>query len=119
MTKQDIQKVLENKVLRKQLYARGFLFTDAKINEKEYPFYGEWKVVHIQKYTLLCSPLQKYYHLDLEGRFYLLIGHAYNPFSMTHDENEILKRLSECNDQVSFFEKINQLTGMFLIIWGG
>ena len=119
MTKQDIQQVLEKKSLRKQLYVRGFLFTDAEINENVYPFYGEWKIDHIHKYTLLYSPLQKCYRLDLDGKFYLLIGHAYDPFSMSDDENEILKGLSECNDHVDFFEKVNQLTGMFSIIWGG
>ncbi len=66
-----------------------------------------WQVDHIHKYTLLCSPLQNSYRLEQNGVFYILIGHAYDPFSMTYDESDILIQLSGCKDQQAFFDKIS------------
>lgn len=102
---------------RDKLYARGFLFTDDKVNDKQYPFYNIWKRAEIGKYVLLVAAEQQYYIYDNNNLFFILIGHAYNPFSMSYDEKEILSVLAE-QQYLSdgFWDKFNQLTGIFTLI---
>ena len=114
-TPSEITEVLEKHVeLRDKLYCRGFLLTNGQPDEKAYPFYGLWnKQTVFDGMTLLVHPKQTAYIYDN----LLLVGHAYNPFTMEHDENEILKRLSEKTDKDDFFDAVSELTGVFTLVW--
>ena len=49
---------------------------------------------------------------------FLLIGHAYNPFNMCYDENELLKQVAQSYNKKrksAFFECINEWTGIFAL----
>lgn len=116
--KQQIQEVLNNHPeLRGKLYERGFVFTNADVNEKIYPFYGLWQTRKIGAYNLLVSEQQRYYVVENSDKIFVLIGHAYNPFKMQCDENDILHSLAEkefASD--AFWSDINELTGVFTVI---
>ena len=55
------------------------------------------------------------FYYENAGKIYFLIGHAYNPFTMQYDENEILKRISEVSVQASWQDAIDEITGIFSI----
>lgn len=119
MTKENVQQLLSNESFRKYLYARGFLFTNRKnINANDYPFYGLWKSYKLLNFPLYVSPLQKSYVYEYKEGFVILVGHAYNPFTMEYDENIILQNLIQRNSFKEFISYLNQLTGNFIIICG-
>ena len=89
MNKTDIQQILQkDPALKEKLYAWGFLFTNADVSADDYPFYGTWQHKRIDSFNLLVASQQKYFVFNN----FILIGHAYNPFSMCFDENEILEQ---------------------------
>lgn len=118
-SKQKLEKIMETiPVLREKLFARGFLFTDAEVDEKEYPFYGLWNKVQIGKYCLLVSPKQHFYVRIRDEKAMILVGHAYNPFSMCAKEDSILGSLLEKGfGETLFWEELNELTGVFTLIY--
>ena len=114
MNQIDIQQILQkNPALKEKLYAWGFLFTNADVSIDDYPFYGTWQYEQIENYNLLVASQQKYFVFN----HFILIGHAYDPFSMCFDEKEILEQLEhECFGSEPFWKIINQLTGIFTLI---
>lgn len=87
-----------------KFYVMGFFATDAKIDTTERPFLCKWKKHCVCNCHIYVHPKQTYF---INGRR-ILIGHAYNPFTMEADENRILESLTE--------ESLNQLTGIFTIL---
>lgn len=113
----DIKNIMsDNSKLRDKLFTRGFFFTDDKVDDIDYPFYGLWKKEIISDYTLMVSPKQKYYIKSLNGQSLIIIGHAYNPFSMVADEKIILQQLLEAKASTEFWRIFNELTGVFTLI---
>lgn len=90
---------------RDALFARGYLFTDAKIDGNAFPFYEEWRTEKICRYSLLVHPKAKYYALQTEDSSLVLIGHAYNPFDGLYDENEILRKYADSEDKIGYFNQ--------------
>ena len=119
MTTEQIKGILDvNVALRDNLFAYGFLFTDSQVNEKEYPFYDNWEKKIVNQYTLLVHKKQKSYVCSLEQNCFVLIGHAYNPFTLQYEESEIVQELLSfwVNDKNAFFDKFNQISGIFTLI---
>lgn len=118
LNKSDIQNILQrNPSLKDKLYSWGFLFTDSAIDESDYPFYGNWITEELGQYKLIVYPNQTFYKCVQHDIFYLLIGHAYNPYSMCSDENAILKEMCRYGfNSVGFWDLLNQLTGIFTLI---
>ena len=114
MNKTDIQQILQkDPALKEKLYAWGFLFTNADVSADDYPFYGTWQHKRIDSFNLLVASQQKYFVFNN----FILIGHAYNPFSMCFDENEILEQLDHDRFGTNpFWERLSQLTGIFTLI---
>lgn len=109
----------EQPELRDKLFARGFLFTNETVDSEAYPFYDLWKKVNICGATLLVSHQQSLY-IHRSGEYtMILVGHAYDPFSMEADENRLLETLCTALQHTfsAFTEKLNQLTGVFTLIW--
>lgn len=117
--REEIKKLMnENPELRKKLYARGFLFTDDEINEKEYPFYNLWKKEKIGKNYLLVHPKQHFYIKTNGKKTIILIGHAYNPFSMCAKEETILDSLLKKEfAEKDFWDEFHELSGIFTVIY--
>ncbi len=120
MKQEDVRQVLEEyPQLRSKLFARGFLFTDASVDEEIYPFYGLWSKTSVAGYYLLVAPNQHYFISIEDACSMILVGHAYNPFSMQSNENEILVSLQKAlqEGEQSFRNELNDLTGVFTLIW--
>lgn len=123
MNEKDVKESLEkNPKIRSKLYSRGFLFTNKNVSMEGYPFYSNWKKYDLKDAYIFFSPEWKgKNYFSYETQFYrmIIIGHAYDPFAMQKDENQILKDLCTAlsNSDSLFYEKLNQLTGVFTIIY--
>ncbi len=119
MTREKIKEIVEKKHhLRDKLFSFGFLLTDNSVEEKQFPFFGDWEKADIEHFTLLIHKKQKYYIEESQKATFCLIGHAYNPFSFEHNEKKILRDLiSEWEKSTEvFFEKLNEISGIFTLI---
>ncbi|MDO4168359.1 MAG: hypothetical protein Q4D45_00550 [Lachnospiraceae bacterium] len=103
-----------------KLYIRGFLITNEKqSNLDKYPFYSNWKETMINNdgieyYIYIHKDTTCYIYSDAR-RTYFIIGHAYDPFNMRINEEEILKDLSEAakNGKQAFWDAESNMTGVF------
>ena len=108
----------ERQDLQHFLFIRGFLITNNEIEMPDkYPFYSNWNVDKIGAFNFYTHKLQKLYKVQHNERIFFLIGHAYNPFSMEHDELKILNTIAEAfsNGNDAYLDKINELTGIFIL----
>lgn len=99
--------------LRLYLFCRGFLITDRQLDTNDYPFFGNWTERQIAgKYWVYVHQLQKVTVYEDHENTLFLIGHAYNPYSMLAEEQDILKAIANSADRI---ETINELTGVFFL----
>lgn len=98
--------------LQKYLFCRGFLFTDKELKMDAYPFYGNWRQYKVGGYYAYVHELQKATVYSDEKINAILIGHAYNPFSMVYEEKEILSSIAHSENRIDY---INELTGVFFL----
>lgn len=104
--------LIEHVGLRDKLFCRGYVLTDSVINEQQYPFYGLWNKSTIDGYTLLVSPKQHSFIYTGRQGIWVMVGHAYNPFTMDSDELTILKKMDQSDNFISI---LNELTGIFTL----
>ena len=110
------RRLAEKPALRKHLFEKGFLITNAEINKLDaYPFYGNWTQKQAGSFRILSHIGAPVYTYEDMGTIYFLIGHAYNPFTMEWREDAILSSLAKSSGQEIDLEQINQLTGIFLM----
>ncbi|MBQ9729965.1 MAG: hypothetical protein IJV80_04035 [Clostridia bacterium] len=113
MIKQTLEK---NTDLQKYLFIRGFLATDASnVPAGDFPFYGTWK--HVQKGNVhfYTHPLTGVHFWDKNGKTYFLFGHAYNPFTGEICEEKILERIASATEEKEFYDRLDELTGIFVL----
>ncbi|NCC36886.1 MAG: hypothetical protein EOM24_33470, partial [Chloroflexia bacterium] len=107
--------------LRRHLYVRGFLVTSTDLAPQihRYPFYGNWDSVEVGAYTIWHHRLQKVRVEPMEGVTAFLVGHAYDPYAMEHDESVILRRIAESlqHGVQDALNLVNDLTGVFALGW--
>ncbi len=105
------------KNLQKYLFIRGFLISDLEIEDMlSFPFYGNWKKEKHGEYWYMSHNLTgMHIYEDENGRVFTLMGHAYNPFTMEHEEIKILKSLSDSYGSNEFFDHLNEITGIYVI----
>ena len=110
----ELKSVLDNRNdLQKYLFCRGFLLTDHDLDTELYPFYGNWNMTNLGfGYKAYIHNLQKSTTLRTESESFILIGNAYNPYTMEYEEKDILQHLSTVSDR---FDYINELTGVFFL----
>ena len=103
--------------LKKDLFIRGFLITDKDITDMDqFPFYGNWKKeCHGGWYFMAHDLTGMYLHRDDAGNVHFLMGHAYDPFAMIHEEAVILQRLAAAWGTNQYLERVNDLTGIFVL----
>lgn len=100
------------------LFRRGYLLTDGSFSTEGYPFYGIWNKLKLGPYSLFVQQEQTYYSQGDDRLSIAIIGHAYNPFDMTYDENQLCSDLI-CAYQKGlavYFDKVSELTGLHVII---
>lgn len=79
-----------------------------KLNSWDFKEIGRFKLwVHKKETFFIESDLSK---------TLILIGHAYNPFTMQADEHDILCSILSCNSDLEYRNYIDQLTGLFVLI---
>lgn len=105
----------EKPYLQKHLFERGYLITNAKINNTdEYPFYGNWGKTEVKGYDFWVYKGVKLFIREDEKHSFFLIGHCYDPYRMIHDENEIMTLLEEKYGTDGYQDIIDELTGVFV-----
>ena len=117
MKKTEFITMLEkNTELKKDLFIRGFLITDRKIdNLLEFPFYGNWKSKEYSGYYFMAHELTGMHVYETNtGNIFFIMGHAYNPFTKEYEENKILKHISESYGTSEYLERVNDITGVFV-----
>lgn len=103
--------------LKRDLFIRGFLVTDHDISDVEqFPFYGNWKKeAHCGWFFMAHALTGMHIHEDNRGNVFFLMGHAYDPFAMEHKEENILRKLAEVYGTDAYMDRINDLTGIFVV----
>lgn len=104
---------------REKLYCRGFLLTNrGETHTAGYPFYGNWKKECLTDgFWLYTHKDATAYTFATDERLFFLVGHAYDPFLMLTDENEILRVLSQALEkgEDAFWDAESNLTGVFCL----
>lgn len=103
--------------LKKDVFIRGFLITDEDIEDLDrFPFYGNWrKEQHGGYFFMAHEKTGMHIYTDASGNVFFLMGHAYDPFAMEHEEQAILKRLAAASGTDAYLERVNDLTGVFVL----
>lgn len=117
MKKAKIINILEkNPELKNDLFIRGFLITDKKINNLfEFPFYGNWRVKKSSGYYFMAHKLTgMHIYISSDGNTFFIMGHAYNPFTREYKEEKILEYIAEAYGTNEYMERINDITGVFV-----
>lgn len=111
-----INDILEkNEDLRKFLFIRGFVVTSADICGEGYPFYNQWECFDAGDYHFWTHPLTGIHVVEYAGKYFFILGHAYNPFTMQIDENQILERIAKHYGADDFYDYVDEITGVFLL----
>jgi len=111
-----LKEVLDNRSdLQKHLFVRGFLITTRNFSSQInfYPFYNNWKQYELNDLYFIINNKQSFFYLEENGKTLFLIGHAYNPFTLEHDENTILQSISLLVE-TEMQDYIDGLTGLFI-----
>ena len=101
-----------------KLYVAGYLLTNNRsvTNTDIGVEWVKWSHLTFDQYDLYFHPEQHVYFVKNDDKYFILIGHAYNPFTMEADENQILKRLSDLYYTENYAEYFDQLTGLFFYV---
>ncbi len=118
--KNDIKTVLDSDPkYRSFLFKRGYLITDnTELDKESYPFYGLWEIHTAGNYNILVHKEQDFSMCSKDGVTAVMIGHAYDPFLMKHEDEEILCDCLEAylESKEAYFDKINSISGMHLVV---
>lgn len=119
----DIINILNDRIdLRVNLFRYGWLWMQERLDNRfinGYPFYEEWREVRVGRYYVYLHKNARFtaYDSPLDDSTLVLLGHAYNPFTMDSDEHTILKDIAaKSGDESNYIDKINELTGVFIFI---
>lgn len=111
----ELQKMIENRPdLQKYLFKRGFLLTDSTVDTNAFPFYGHWNEVKAGKYTIYTHELQKATVFESDGKLFVLMGHAYNPFTMEAQEVGVLERIAQSYGTAEYWDRLSEITGVYV-----
>ena len=96
-----------------KIFNYGYLVTNAP--EVKLPSWGSrWNEINVNGLSVCTHPLQKTTVHHSEEAIFLLIGHAYNPFTLEKDEQAVLRSLAtRYNEREKFLDYLDQITGVF------
>lgn len=104
----------KNPDLREFLFVRGFLVTTNNVSGKGYPFFDMWNHVVIGKYQFWTHGKTSFHYTKKNDVTAFLIGHAYNPFTMEHEEIPILEHILDAYNSDEYFNRLDEMTGIFV-----
>ena len=119
MLKDEIKIELDkNPNYREMLFRRGYLLTNATIQEDIYPFYGMWEKRKLGPYYLYVQEKQTFYVYQENDLYVSIVGHAYNPIDMTWNETKLCADLLNAYKKglPEYFDKVSEITGLHVII---
>lgn len=109
-------RVEQNAEAQKHLFEKGFLITDSEVASLDgYPFFGNWRHYEAASYHIYAYRSVPVYLEKREDTLYFLIGHAYDPFTMEHEERKILAKLADVSGSSISWDLVDELTGIFLM----
>lgn len=117
MNKDIYASIKERPEYSKYLYRYGFLITTSEQALEEKCFIlKSWHHSIIGKFSFWIHPDQKLYTYAANGITFFLIGHCYNPFTMTVGESDALSALAAAfqNNVDAYCEELSDLTGIFM-----
>ncbi|MBO4562919.1 MAG: hypothetical protein J5772_04825 [Clostridia bacterium] len=100
---------------KNSLYTYGYLLTnDGQKALQRIPELSGWKQYRTRGYQLFVFPAQKAFIVETDVRSFLLVGHAYQPFSMTSDETSILEHLASLEfGSTEYYDYLDRVSGVF------
>lgn len=104
--------------LQKYLFRRGFLVSRQAFEPLDsFPFYGNWDTVKLGDYFFMTHRECHFHHFADGKTTFFILGHSYNPFTMETDETEQLSRIAAAYGTEDFQDRIDELTGVFVLGW--
>ena len=105
--------------LQDQLFRRGFIMSSKSLDDQlnVFPFYGNWKVAELSGFHIYVHKTLNIHVAECESVNLFLGGHCYNPFTMEHEEEKQLHRIGESYGKPDFWNKVNELSGIFVLGW--
>lgn len=100
------------------LYRRGWYVSRTPLSGEQlasFPFYGQWQSETHNGWNFYRHPDTRWTFHTSGSDTWFLLGHAYNPFTMEHREEPILRRIAEASDPAGRQARIDELTGIFLL----
>jgi len=103
--------------LQHLLFRRGFLLSQKEFDMSSFPFYGNWVTNQMAGYHFMTHQEAKCFSTERNGVTHFLMGHAYNPFTMEHEEIKQLERVAEEFEKGSeaYWAAVDELTGVFVM----
>ncbi len=100
---------------KEKLYNYGFLLTDNKgIFQNDIGLeHKVWNEISVGNYFLFYHQSLNTYLIKGGDKIFLLIGHAYNPFTMEKEEISILEKLNSLYGKTDYQNYLDQITGVF------
>lgn len=102
------------------LYKRGFLFTDKpEVNFKDSMttrIFKKWSHLNFDKFDVYIEPTLPHAYYENGNRKVLILGLVLNPFRSKNDIKKIAEALSTQEDDNSFLDYLDELSGRFTVI---
>ena len=114
------KRVFTSKVFNNEHIIGAILF-EKTMNSKVNDIYTAdylWNEKKIGKYKFIVHKDQDFYSYENEKYKIAIVGHAYNPFDMKYNEEELLKDCIQAYmiGEDEFYRKISEFTGIHIII---
>ena len=117
MNKEEFIRQLDSdEEARSHLFEKGFLITNRVLEGLDsFPFYGNWTQTRVGEFTFCLNNKTRAFFLERYGKTFFLLGHAYDPIGMIHDENALLSDYAEAYCAGEGWNAVNRLTGIFIM----
>ena len=118
MDNQQFKQMLEeNPKLKHDVFIRGFMVTtNDALDLNEFPFYGNWREQRIGAFRFCAHELAgMHIYMQDESHAFFILGHAYDPFTMEHEETPILEHLAKAYGTEEYQDIIDGITGAFIV----
>lgn len=117
LEKQDMYKLIEEHPEYKELlFCKGYLITDNLcLDSILFPFsFEHWTCKRVGKFDIWHDERLPLITVEKDNETIFLLGHAYNPFTMQIDEDEMLRHLITLSGN-DFWEYESQFTGVYMM----
>ena len=111
-------RTLTDETHRRALFARGYLMATRELEPgAEFPFFGNWTHFRVGSWNVYTHCLTKRCTHFANGVHFLLIGHAYNPFTGEADEDALLVTAAQelAKSEQAFHATVSEWTGRFIV----